>query len=142
MYVSTDVFAEAVLPDSPAASRDLVLTVDNAGSISEVAHTGGDIVHCARDGDGLIQRIAQSTSVVIEHGGKPDPILLGPRPPDGPDGPWLTSVVACLLSVVPDLPWCCQLVSAALSRVAGAPVTFARRPAGEVAPPARRGWGD
>jgi hypothetical protein len=142
--VSTDVFAEAVLPGSPAASRDLVLTVDNGGSISEVArdYMGGDVVHCARAGDGLIQRIVQSTSVVIEHGGKPDPILLGPRPPDCPDDPWLTSVVACLLSVVPDLPSCCQLVSAALSRSAGAPVTFARRPTGEVAPPARRGWGD
>ena len=142
--MSTDVFAEAVLPGSPAASRDLVLTVDNGGSISEVArdHTGGDVVHCARDGDDLIQRIAQSTSVVIEHDGKPDPILLGPRPPDCPDDPWLTSVVACLLSVVPDLPSCCQLVSAALSRMADAPVTFARRPTGRAAPPARRGWGD
>ncbi len=142
--MSTDVFAEVIRPGSPAASRDLVLTVDNGGSISEVArdHTGGDVLHCARDEDGLIRRIAQSTSVVIEHGCRPDPILLGPRPPDGPDDPWLTSVVACLLSVVPDLTSCCQLVSAALSRVAGAPVTFARRPAGGVAPPSRRGWGD
>ena len=73
--MSTDVFAEAVLPGSPAASRDLVLTVDDGGSISEVArdHTGGDVGHCARDGDDLIQRIAQSTSVVIEHAGKPAP---------------------------------------------------------------------
>jgi hypothetical protein len=66
--VSTDVFAEAVLRGSPTASRDLVLTVDNGGSISEVArdHTGGDVVHCARDGDDLIQRIAQSTCGVPE----------------------------------------------------------------------------
>ena len=42
----------------------------------------------------------------------------------------------------PSVASCCQLVSAALSRVAGAPVTFARRPAGRVAPPSRRGWGD
>jgi hypothetical protein len=141
--VSTDVFIEGFLPGSPA-SRDLVLTVDDGGRISEVArdHTGGDVLHCARDMGGLIQRIAQSASVVIERGGKADPILFGPRPSDCPDDPWVTSVVACLLSVVPDLPSCCQLVSAALSRVAGAPVAFARRPVGGAALPARRGWGD
>jgi hypothetical protein len=144
MYVSTDVFADALRAASPAASRDLVLTIDNGGGIAEVArdHAGGDVLHCARDHGGLIERIAQSASVVIEHGGNPDPILLGPRPPECSDDPWLASVVACLLSVVPDLSSCCHLVSAVLSRNAGIPVTLARRPVRGISPPGRGRWGD
>jgi hypothetical protein len=143
MYVSTDVFAEALGSASPPASRDLVLTIDHAGGIAEVArdHAGGDVLHCSRDHRGLVERIAQSASVVIEHGGNPDPILLGPRPPACPDDAWLASVVACLLAVVPDLSSCCHLVSAVLSRNSGVPVTLARRPASGGSPPSRPGWG-
>ena len=140
--MSTDVFADALRPPSPTASCDLVLTVDDGG-IAEVArdYEGGDVLHCARDHGGLVERIAQSASVVIEHGGNPDPILLGPRPPECSDDRWLTSVVACLLSVVADLPSCCHLVSAVLSRNAGGPVTLARRPAGAISPSGLRRWG-
>jgi hypothetical protein len=140
--VSTDVFADALRPPSPAASRDLVLTIDVAGGIAEVArdYVGGDVLHCARDHEVLIERIAQSASVVIEHGGNPDPILLGPRPPECSEDPWLASVVACLLSVVADLSSCCHLVSAVLSRNAGVPVTLARRPDSGVSPPGRPRW--
>lgn len=140
----TDVFADALRAPSPAASRDLVLTIDNGGGIAEVArdYAGGDVLHCARDHGALIERIAQSASVVIEHGGNPDPILLGPRPPECSDGPWLASVVACLLSVVADLSSCCHLVSAVLSRNAGVPVTLARRPVSGISPPGRPRWAD
>jgi hypothetical protein len=132
------VFAVSVLP-GPATSGDLVLVVDDVGTLYEVPRDqpGGVVLHYLRDWDGLIDRIAQSVSVVIEHGGEPDPIVLGPRRPDCAEDPWLTAVVECLLSVLSDLPSCCQLVNAAVSRVAGAPVTFARRPV----TPARRGWG-
>ena len=141
--MSTDVFADALRPPLPAASRDLVLTIDGGG-IAEVArdYERGEVLHCARDHGGLVERIAQSASVVIEHGGNPDPILLGPRSAECSDDLWLTSVVACLLNVVADLPSCCHLVSAVLSRNAGVPVTLARRPPGGGAPPGRRRWGD
>ena len=134
----TDVFAVSALP-GPAASGDLVLAVDDVGTIYEVPRDQpGDVVlQCFRDWDGLIDRIAQSASVVIEHGGEPNPMVLGPRLPDCAEDPWLTAVVECLVSVLSDLPSCCQLVNAAVSRVAGAPVTFARR----LAAPARQGWG-
>ena len=136
--MSTDVFAVSVLP-GPATSGDLVLVVDDVGTLYEVPRDqpGGVVLHYLRDWDGLIDRIAQSVSVVIEHGGEPDPIVLGPRLPDCAEDPWLTAVVECLLSVLSDLPSCCQLVNAAISRVAGVEVTFARRPV----VPARRGWG-
>jgi hypothetical protein len=137
--VSTDVFAVSVLPGPAVASGDLVLAVDDVGTLYEVPRDkpGGVVLQCFRDWDGLIDRIAQSAGVVIEHGGESDPIVLGPRLPDCAEDPWLTAVVECLLSVLSDLPSCCQLVNAAVSRLAGAPVTFVRRP---LAPP-RRGWG-
>jgi hypothetical protein len=49
VYVSTDVFADALRPTSPTASCDLVLTVDDGG-IAEVArdYEGGEVLHCAR----------------------------------------------------------------------------------------------
>ena len=136
--MSTDVFAVVRCP-APAASGDLVLAVDDVGTLYEVPRDqpGGVVLHYLRDWDGLIDRIAQSASVVIEHGGEPDPIVLGPRLPDCAEDPWLTAVVECLLSVLSDLPSCCQLVNAAVSRLAGVEVTFARRPV----VPARRGWG-
>jgi hypothetical protein len=133
------VFAVSTLPSPTAASGDLILTVDEVGTLYEVSgdQPSGVVLQCFAGWDGLIDRIAQSASVVIEHGGEPDPIVLGPRLPDCAEGTWLTRVVECLLSVLSDLPSCCQLVNAAVSRLAGAPVTFARRPV----TPARRGWG-
>ncbi len=123
----------------PAAPDDLILAADKAGGLYEVARDqpDGAVLHCMRDWDALAGRIAQSSSVVIEHGPDRDPLLLGPRPPGCADAPWLTSVVGCLLAVLPDLSSSCQLVSAALSRLAGARVTVARRPA----PGARQGGG-
>jgi hypothetical protein len=88
---------------------------------------GGDVLHCLPDWDALVEHIAQSASVVIEQGGEPDPLLLGPRPPDCADDPWLTRVAGCLMSALPDLPSCCRLVNAVLSRLASVPVTMARR---------------
>jgi hypothetical protein len=135
------VFAVGILPGPAAASGDLVLTVDEVGTLYEVSRDqpGGVMLECFPGWDGLIDRIAGSASVVIEHGGEPDPdpIVLGPRLPDCAEDQWLTTVVECLLSVLSDLPSWCQLVNAALSRVARAPVIFARRPVA----PARRGWG-
>lgn len=129
--MSTDALDVTVLPGPPTASGDLILGVDEAGALYEVARDqpGGDILHCLHDWDALVERIAQSASVVIEHGREPGPLLLGPRPPDVADDPWLTGVVGSLILVLPDLSSCCQLVNAALSRLAAAPVTVARRPA-------------
>ena len=134
--MSTDVLAVTVLPGPPAAPGHLILGVDEAGVLYEVAgdQPGGDVVHCVRAWDAVVERIAQSAGVVIEHGREPGPLLRGSRPPDCADDPWLTRVAGCLMSALPDLPSCCQLVSAVLSRLAGAPVTVARRPAPRARP--------
>lgn len=140
--MSIDAYAVTVLPGLPTASGDLVLAVDPTGSLYEVPvdQPGGAVVQCFRDWDGLVARVAQSTSVVVEHGGESDPIVLGPRPAGCAEEWWLTLVSGYLLSVLADVPSCCQLVSAALSRLAGTSVMFARRPAAP-ASHARRGWG-
>jgi hypothetical protein len=131
-----------VLPGPPAAPGHLVLGVDEAGVLYEVAgdQRDGDVVHCVRDWDAVVERMAQSAEVVIEHGREPGPVLLGARPPGCADDPWLTRVAGCLMSVLPDLPSCCQLVSAVLSRLAGVPVTVARRPAPRARPRGHGGW--
>ena len=136
--MSTDVIAVSIGPGPAAVCGDLVLSLDEAGTLYEVSRDqpGGGVLQCFPGWDGLLDRIAQSTSVVIEPGGEHDPLVLGPRLRDCAEGPWLTTVVECLLPVLPDLPSCCQLVNAALSRVAGAPVILARRPVA----PARRSW--
>jgi hypothetical protein len=138
--MSIDAYAVTVLPGLPTASGDLVLAVDDTGSLYEVPadQPGGAVVQCFRDWDGLIERVAQSTSVVVEHGGEIDPVVLGPRPTGCAEEWWLTLVTGYLLSVLADVPSCCQLVNAALSRLAGTPVTFARRPTPAIA--ARGGW--
>ena len=137
--MTTDLFAVSTLPSPAAASGDLILTVNEVGTVYEVSRDqpSGAVLQCFPGWDSLIDRIAQSASVVIENGGEPEPIVLGPRLLDCAEDPWLTTVVECLLSVLSDLPSCCQLVHAAISRLAGVAVTFARRPVA----PARRGWG-
>ena len=134
--IATDAYAVSVLPGPPAVAGDLILTIDEAGTLYEVARDqpGGDVLQCLPDWDALVEHIAQSASVVIEQGGEPDPLLLGPRPPDCADDPWLTRVAGCLMSALPDLPSCCRLVNAVLSRLAGVPVTMARRPAPQLQP--------
>ena len=68
--MSTDVLAVTVLPGPPAAPGHLILGVDEAGVLYEVAgdQPGGDVVHCVRAWDAVVERIAQSAGVVIEHG--------------------------------------------------------------------------
>ena len=94
--MSTDVLAVTVLPGPPAAPGHLILGVDEAGVLYEVAgdQPGGDVVHCVLAWDAVVERIAQSAGVVIEHGREPGPLLRGSRPPDCADDPWLTRVAA------------------------------------------------
>jgi hypothetical protein len=67
------VFAVSILPGPAAALGDLVLTVDEVGTLYELSRDqpGGVVLECFPGWDGLIDRIAQTASVVIEHGGEP-----------------------------------------------------------------------
>jgi PucR C-terminal helix-turn-helix domain len=136
--VSTDAFAVAVLPDPAMARGELVLAVDGPGSLYEVIgeKSRRDVLHCFRDWNELIERIARSGSVMIEPPGGLEPILLGPRRAECADEVWLTEVIRCLIPVLCDLTSCRQLVNAVLSRLAGGPVVIARRPG----VPIRRDW--
>jgi len=128
--VSSDASAVAVLPDPPTAPGDLILAVEQPGSLYEVVggKSRGGVLHCFRDWSELVERIARSSSVVIEHAQAQEPILLGPRPAGCADEAWLTEVIRCLLEVLPSLASGRQLVNAALSRLAGSPVIITRRP--------------
>lgn len=124
---------EQVAPlTSASMEADLVISLDPAYGVFEFVptHTEEAGLQVALDAQGLVERIQQSTFVVVDAYPEP-PDVLGRRTPEMTDGEWLTAAATPLIDATPDAALALQLVELALGRVLGTNVILARRPKGD-----------
>lgn len=108
---------------------ELVISVDPVFGVFELL--AGDAtapsLQVALDAPSLIDRILDSTCVMIETSEDAPPLVLGVRDAQTSDSEWLTRVATTLVASTSQITLARQVVELGLSRILGTTVTLARR---------------
>lgn len=119
---------------------ELVISVDPVFGVFELLHgaSTAQSLQVALDAPSLIDRILESTCVMIDSVDDAPPLALGVRDDSASDSEWLTHVATTLIAWTSQITLARQVVELALGRVLGTTVTLARRPKEDPREPGNR----